>query len=114
MAAAAVAAQNLGFDGTVRCFITSPPSIDYIILVLHPCEFVRMSNYFVSPVGSLGGRPHRPRLAHHRGGFYLQKNIEKLQVTVEGPVGPAGNKFSVNTVQNLKINIESLSRKNFF
>ena len=42
----------------------------------------------------------------------VDKNHQNLQikVTVEGPVGPAGNKFSVNTV--MIFIIESLSKRN--
>merc|ERR1712156_1178346 len=50
MAAASVAAQNLGFDGTWGCLVADPTAHDWHI----------------------------------------------IEVTVEGPVGPAGNKFSVN------------------
>merc|ERR1712203_365176 len=53
MAAAAVAAQNLGFDGTWGRLVADPTAQDWHI----------------------------------------------IEVTVEGPVGPAGNKFSVNTVR---------------
>lgn len=53
MAAAAVAAQNLGFDGTRGCLVADPNAKDWHV----------------------------------------------IEVTVEGPVGPAGNKFSVSTVR---------------
>ena len=47
-----------------------------------------------------------------------QNNLDKnhhnheIKVTVEGPVGPAGNKFNVSTV--MIFNIESLSKRNLF
>ena len=45
---------------------------------------------------------------------YVDKSHQNLQmkVTVEGPVGPAGNKFSVTTV--MIFIIELLSKRNLF
>ena len=108
MAAAAVAAQNLGFDGTVR-YRNPLPSVSFVPLWLWSTTilFLQRGRLVADPTAQDW---HIIEVVLN---LWNKKTIEKLQVLVEGPVGPAGNKFSVNTVLNLQITKKLLLMETF-